>query len=519
MRKSNQNQFENLLTEKIYDDIHGFVYLTKAEKNLLQNPYLQRLHHLKQNGLAYMVFPGANHTRFSHSIGVLYIAEKMLRQLEKTKKLDINIIDHQVIRLSALLHDIGHYPLSHTIEASYQEFFTEENNKEKLVSQEQTKDNSIFKISNFLDFHTYKKPNDDFHHEYIGKKIITKSTLQEDIKKILRTVNVQEGELDFYIQLIGNIIIGKIFLQDNIDEVTKEKYNILSQIIKSNLDADQLDYMLRDTHNTGIESSIRLDFIIDNMNICKKKFGKKEKGMGSIVKKVLCFNAKALKSIEQFIISKFYWYTEILFYEKAHILNCIAQKLNTFMLSLKNKEKYENKYNTKEEFEKLIFSPNEYFFFNDIFFWNKIEHLIKSKNEGIKEIKKLANILMTNNVPTLLTKKDINNETGIKDIKIDSFYGTISPKDKFYDEILKKDYLVPIQVTRDIFRTGKSEDNDEINISFCDSNKYCTKICRKTLYCKNITDIKNETILNFFMDKKNTQRIIKRMVFKFDIEN
>ena len=75
-------KFEDLLTKRIYDDVHGFVALTEDEKSLLSHPYMKRLHFIKQNALANFIFPGATHTRFSHSIGVLHIVEKMIQKLK-----------------------------------------------------------------------------------------------------------------------------------------------------------------------------------------------------------------------------------------------------------------------------------------------------------------------------------------------------------------------------------------------------------------------------------------------------
>ena len=74
------DRIEDLLTKCIYDDVHGFVALTEDEKSLLSHPYMKRLHFIKQNALANFIFPGATHTRFSHSIGVLHIVEKMIQK-------------------------------------------------------------------------------------------------------------------------------------------------------------------------------------------------------------------------------------------------------------------------------------------------------------------------------------------------------------------------------------------------------------------------------------------------------
>ena len=520
MEKGN---LEDKLTEKIYDDIHGFVYLTKDEKSLLESPYMQRLHYIRQNGLAYMVFPGANHTRFSHSIGVLFIAEKMIQQLKKTKKIEIKPIDHQVVRLAALLHDIGHYPLSHTIEASYEEFdsinssykhpeSTQNGNNFKDVLK-----NERIKISDF--FTDNIKPKEEyFHHEQIGKKIITVS-LRNKIAKILDSYEKKQ-DID-YITLIGEIVTGDLsYSSMNDDE--KEKYYILSQIIKSDLDADQLDYMCRDTHNTGIEASIRLNFIIDNMNICNKIIRTNPQH------KALCFNFKALQSIEQFIISKFYWYTEILFYEKTFVLNLIAQRLNLFMLFQEEGKNYCNKYNSINKFDNLIQNELEYFFFNDMFFWNKIEKIINSEDIQIKEIKKLAEILMNKEIPKLLTKEELCEKLNLtsKDFDYGSRYEKpdIDKKYNFYQKVSDKPKLLAIEVTRNIFKSEKEEvvnylNDKKINISFCNDVKTCTKICNEK-NCKGLDDIGKQTIIELFIEKDKietkSKNIIKDMVFDFE---
>lgn len=351
-------KLENTLREKIYDNIHGFIYLTKEEKDLLSSPYFQRLHFIKQNALANFVFPGATHTRFAHSIGVLYIAEKIIQRLKKLKRIKINPIDHQVIRLAALLHDIGHYPLSHTIESSYTEYARI--TKPQILSKEENIVDKFrsgdLKLIEFLG-----KLEDDksfYNHEKIAQKIITSETpLRVEVKVILRKVlskqeNIAEefinqDEINGYANLIGEVITGKLDYTGNYvlnsSEENEEKYYILSQIINSSLDADQMDYMCRDTENTGIKATIRLDFLIDNIDICLKKLGK------GVLKPVLCFKMKALQSLEQFLLAKFYWYSEILYYDKIHILNLIAKRLNIFML-LASPEKY--------------YYTAEYFFFN-----------------------------------------------------------------------------------------------------------------------------------------------------------
>lgn len=102
-------------TKTIFDNVHGFIPLTEIEYSIIDTQEFQRLRNIRQLGLLDYVFPGALHNRFNHSLGVLFIADKMVKSLQIKEKLQEPNI-RQLIRLAALLHDIGHYPLSHITE-------------------------------------------------------------------------------------------------------------------------------------------------------------------------------------------------------------------------------------------------------------------------------------------------------------------------------------------------------------------------------------------------------------------
>ena len=98
------------------DPIHGFIKLSEKEKNLIDTQVFQRLRRIRQLAMTFLVYPGAVHTRFDHSIGVMYVAEQIctkLRELNSTKICDEDI---DRVRLAALLHDVGHGPFSHVSE-------------------------------------------------------------------------------------------------------------------------------------------------------------------------------------------------------------------------------------------------------------------------------------------------------------------------------------------------------------------------------------------------------------------
>jgi hypothetical protein len=94
--------------KNVRDPIHGTIYLTKLEKRLMDTVHMQRIRHIKQNGLCYLVYPAMNSTRFEHSLGVMHLAGLMADHLELSEK------DKEKLRVASLLHDIGHGPFSHT---------------------------------------------------------------------------------------------------------------------------------------------------------------------------------------------------------------------------------------------------------------------------------------------------------------------------------------------------------------------------------------------------------------------
>ncbi|MDP6538624.1 MAG: HD domain-containing protein [Planctomycetota bacterium] len=104
------------------DPVHGDVYLTHEELAVLDTPQMQRLRGIKQLGTAYLVYPGAVHTRFDHSIGSLHVAQQIINAVNLSFDLDpagtIRISDEEarVVRLAALVHDITHIPFGHNLE-------------------------------------------------------------------------------------------------------------------------------------------------------------------------------------------------------------------------------------------------------------------------------------------------------------------------------------------------------------------------------------------------------------------
>jgi hypothetical protein len=186
----------------------------------VNHPLFQRLNHIRQLGNAFRVFPGAQHTRFSHSLGVMYLMDKMIGsgnigEFEKSER--------QKLRLAALLHDIGHYPFSHAIETIY----------------------------------TNNGRNSEGKHENFGAYVLSNYS----IKDIL-------GE-NYSHEEISNIFLSR---SDKI---------IYNQLMSSEFDVDRCDYLLRDSLNTGVtHGKFDIDRMIYTLRISNDGYlGIHEKGI------------------------------------------------------------------------------------------------------------------------------------------------------------------------------------------------------------------------------------------------
>lgn len=112
---------------KIFNDpVHGFISVPKGlVLQLIDHPVVQRLRRIRQLGLGYLVFPAAEHSRFSHALGALELAQRVLNNL-KEKNTTISDKEYESTLIAILLHDVGHGPLSHTLEYSLIKDFNHE---------------------------------------------------------------------------------------------------------------------------------------------------------------------------------------------------------------------------------------------------------------------------------------------------------------------------------------------------------------------------------------------------------
>src|SRR5262245_36035642 len=133
---------------RIRDPVHNFVELTEEEVRLLATPLLQRMRRIRQLALASLVYPGALHTRFDHTLGVCHVAGMM------AKCLGLDPYETRLVRLAALLHDLGHGPFSHVSENILERYANRE-----ILPENQKKD----KIHELVTAHLIVNDKDILH--------------------------------------------------------------------------------------------------------------------------------------------------------------------------------------------------------------------------------------------------------------------------------------------------------------------------------------------------------------------
>ncbi len=182
--------------KRIYDPVHHFIELEPAEARLLDTPALQRLRRLRQLGLAYLAFPSAEHSRFSHALGALAVGTRAFDELLHhgrqffTGEDDV-AYQRRLVRAALILHDVGHGPFSHACEAVA-----------------------------------------GVRHEDRTLAILARPEIQAHL-----------ADIDVDSQHVADLILGQ----------GQSQFPVLAELVSGpNLDADRMDYLQRDAYFTGV---------------------------------------------------------------------------------------------------------------------------------------------------------------------------------------------------------------------------------------------------------------------------
>lgn len=299
----------------ITDPVHGDIGLSKLETKLINTKIFQRLRHINQLGLTSLVYPNASHSRFVHSLGVFHIMSRSIKMFQERGVIKANAA--RIMRIAALLHDIGHYPYSHLIES-----IDAEVSRRTLIVPKGNGE----KESNPLPAAKYAK------HEKLSSLIVKEN---KEIKKFLKDER----------HIIAAIIKG-----EQVEDILVN----LPKLLKSTLDVDRMDYLARDSLNTGVPyGQADINYILNNLELT----GEFE----------LVINPKAKAAVEHFVIGRYFMYKNVY---QHHTTVAFEGLLRNILYIFR----HEGIIYPPEEIEGMIFENNPKFFdFHDGY----IEALIK----------------------------------------------------------------------------------------------------------------------------------------------
>ncbi len=260
------------IRRRIRDNLHGSINISDFEDKVIAHPYFQRLRRIKQTSFLSNVFPGATHTRFEHSLGVLCLAEKAWTKIQENQErlaksslhyknfesLEASLADqnegllyptfsksknifqsqyaYQALRLAALLHDVGHPPFSHSGEIflpTYEEFCKNKN------------------IPPFIRSYLLKKcQQESCGKEKVSHEIYSACMATEIIESVNNQVSTTHSPINP--EDVVSIIIPEMEAPNHSPIVDLQIHKLCHELVSGEVDIDRMDYLLRDSKECGV---------------------------------------------------------------------------------------------------------------------------------------------------------------------------------------------------------------------------------------------------------------------------
>lgn len=237
----------------IRDVVHSDIVFPQKYFEIVDSTEFQRLNRIKQLSCEYLVFPGATHTRLSHSIGCYSVMEKLIGHFSEALRemgYEVRKEERDLALCAALLHDIGHGPFSHSFENIFPQKSHEEWTRE-ILSDEGTEVNRILR-RNF---------GEDFPRELTD-------------------------------------IISKQYAGQRRDGI----FSVISTLVSSQVDADRMDYLLRDSYFTSVTNgNYDLNRLIRSLGVQRSREGKF----------TLFIREKFMATLEEYILARYYMHKEV----------------------------------------------------------------------------------------------------------------------------------------------------------------------------------------------------------------
>lgn len=364
------------------DPVHGGIPLLEHEVAIIDHPLFQRLRYICQNDILSLVFPGATHSRFLHSIGVMHVGGRMFRAMVENSlkhKSEIkrqitpetlNAISffNQLVRSACLLHDVGHSSFSH-------QFNRTPSIKKLLSNPERFK--QLWKGIEYQQF--YSNTPQKLEHEHFSVRAawqILNDIGQDnmhlpinDILSLMETVSLEpstsfKNHAQHLWPLIQASNAKDTATLTTPDDLAKKLQHVLSCIVSGELDADRADYMLRDGFHSSVTiGGFNLDHLLSNLHFgwCDQTnwFG-------------LAIAEKSLSSLEDFVYSRHQMYRQVYAHKTAQGFDWLLRAAIDEVMSQEEIGNF---------VDQCLSDINQFKHLTDSYFWEAFRQLAIKKTE------------------------------------------------------------------------------------------------------------------------------------------
>lgn len=276
----------------IHDPIWGSVEFHPWEVRIIDSPLFQRLRDINQVGLAETTYPAARHTRFTHSLGTCAIASRMAQRLyaDAREREEVREVigdgEIRLLRLAALLHDVGHCPYSHLSEAIYG----------KMPEFEPIRAAAIAECG---------QPINPSPHEIFSYFVITSEAFVAFFHRHVAYPHVETAaDARDLLHRAARMIVGAV------NETDRGRLSYLTEVLNGNFDADKLDYTQRDSYTAGIALTYGVERFLLKSVICRTE-------AGGVADYRLALTADALSTVEELMFNRSMLYHYIYRHQKV----------------------------------------------------------------------------------------------------------------------------------------------------------------------------------------------------------
>lgn len=367
----------------VMDPVHGGIPFFEHEAKVIDHPLFQRLRHIEQNDMLPLVFPGATHTRFQHSIGAMHIAANLFKSIVRSYLVEtINarkktISGEQIeaiqyfyfcLRLAALLHDTGHAPFSHQFKNS---------EKVKGILKDREIIESFWQKEIWSTY--YKKKPERLRHEHysarcahqILKDVLSVRTFGIECIDVLGIMETTDCDPSLKFVKASKEFLSLFLRRGSApgslteEAIGKAFQSLFQTIISGELDVDKMDYLLRDSYFSGCKYGIyNLDHLL---SIIRVGYDLKEPWFGLAIIK------KGVGALEDFVNSRFQLYTQLYSHKTVVGFKWLLKEAMDDLMTDKE---------SLSEIRKALSDMQAFQHFTDTFFWEKFRKISMQRPGG-----------------------------------------------------------------------------------------------------------------------------------------